>query len=406
MTSRFILTLTLLGVGTLFDAASAHAIPAFARRYQVSCQMCHDPAPRLNAFGEAFAANGFEFTPAEPPRDTIEVGDPLLRLIRRLDLAVRFDGYLAYARPTGRDGRGLDLQTPYNIKVLSGGPIADRISYYMYFFLSERGEVAGLEDAYLQFTDVAGSGVSVIAGQFQVSDPLFKRELRLPVEDYQPYRVRVGNVRADLTYERGLLATYDPWAGGALAVMLVNGQGLREAGEDRMYDRDALKNVALHLSQELHPRLRLGVFGYWGREAAEGERDRIVVWGPDATLVPREKVEINLQFLRREDSNPLLTPAGTSSRVNSVLGEVVAGPWGDQGRWYATALYNWIEADRPLVSLRLGEQQTPTGYLDRYQTVSGGLHYLLERNIRVVGEAGWDLERQEPRVTVGATLAW
>lgn len=51
--------------------------------------------------------------------------------------------------------------------------------------------MAGLEDAYVQFTDVGGSGVSVIAGQFQVSDPLFKRELRLEYEDYQPYRVRV-----------------------------------------------------------------------------------------------------------------------------------------------------------------------------------------------------------------------
>ena len=37
-----------------------------------------------------------------------------------------------------------------------------------------------------------GPNVSVLAGQFQVSDPLFKRELRLEYEDYQPYRVRVG----------------------------------------------------------------------------------------------------------------------------------------------------------------------------------------------------------------------
>jgi hypothetical protein len=41
----------------------AEAIPAFARKYGVSCQMCHDPVPRLNAAGEAFAANGFQFAP-------------------------------------------------------------------------------------------------------------------------------------------------------------------------------------------------------------------------------------------------------------------------------------------------------------------------------------------------------
>jgi hypothetical protein len=55
----------------------------------------------------------------------------------------------------------------------------------------------------VQFTDIASSGVSLIAGQFQVSDPLFKRELRLEYEDYQPYRVRVGLTTADLTYDRG-----------------------------------------------------------------------------------------------------------------------------------------------------------------------------------------------------------
>ena len=126
-----------------------------------------------------------------------------------------------------------DLQTPWLLKLLSGGEVADDISYYFYFFLGERGEVAGIEDAYLQFTDIAGSGVSVIAGQFQVSDPMFKRELRLEYEDYQPYRVRVGDTRADLTYDRGLMATWSPRDGTDLVFEVVNGQGLsaiREVG--------------------------------------------------------------------------------------------------------------------------------------------------------------------------------
>ena len=35
------------------------AIPAFARKYGLSCKICHDPFPRLNAYGEDFAGNGF-----------------------------------------------------------------------------------------------------------------------------------------------------------------------------------------------------------------------------------------------------------------------------------------------------------------------------------------------------------
>jgi hypothetical protein len=386
-------------------ATPADAIPPFARKYNVSCQLCHDPAPRLTAFGEQFAANGFEFAIGEEARDTIDTGDELLRLLRRIDVGVRFDAYANMVRPIARDRTAIDLQTPWNIKVLSGGPIFDRVSYYMYFFLSERGEVAGLEDAYLQFTDIANTGVSVIAGQFQVSDPLFKRELRLQYEDYQPYRVRVGAARADLTYDRGFFLTYAPWDGGDLALMAINGQGLRAAGEDRLYDRDHLQNYAAHFSQGLGP-IRLGAFGYWGRESADGERDRILIWGPDATLSLRDDLELNLQFLRRDDTNPLLVPGGPSSRVNSAFAELVAGPFGAGERWYLTGLYNWIDADQPLISLRIGEQETGNGFLQRYHTASAGAHYLLARNIRLMAEAGWDMELERPRFTVGTTLAW
>jgi hypothetical protein len=38
-----------------------HAIPAFARKYKTSCQTCHNGFPKLNAFGEAFRRNGYQF---------------------------------------------------------------------------------------------------------------------------------------------------------------------------------------------------------------------------------------------------------------------------------------------------------------------------------------------------------
>jgi hypothetical protein len=386
-------------------AAPASAIPAFARKYNVSCSMCHDPAPRLTQFGEQFAANGFEFAIGEAARDTLDTGDAMLRLLRRIDLAFRLDAYASVIRPIGRDRTAFDLQTPYNIKLLSGGPIADRISYYLYFFLSERGEVSGLEDAYVQFTDIANSGISVIAGQFQVSDPLFKRELRLQYEDYQPYRVRVGAARADLTYDRGFFVTYAPWDGGDLALIAVNGVGLGHAGEDRLYDSDHLKNFAARYSQDLGV-VRVGAFGYWGRERASAETDRILIWGPDATLSPVDRIEVNLQFLRREDTNPLLVPGGPASRVNSAFAELIAGPYGEDGRWHLAALYNWIDADQPLLSLRVGEQATAGGYLQRYHAGSAGVHYLLQRNVRLMAEAGWDFEFDRPRLTTGVTLAW
>jgi hypothetical protein len=397
--------LLLAVVAAALEAAPAAAIPSFARKYGVSCSLCHDPAPRLTAFGDQFAANGFEMRVGEEARDTVDTGDDLLRLLRRIDLSFRFDAYVAAADPIGGTGSRMDLQTPYNIKILSGGPIAEKVSYYMYFFLTERGEVAGLEDAYIQFSDIAGAGASLIAGQFQVSDPMFKRELRLPYEDYQLYRVRVGHARPDLTYDRGFFASYEPWSGSALSLMLVNGTGIGHAGVDRLYDQDPFKNVAAHLSQELGP-VRLGAFAYRGVERAGGFRDRILIFGPDATVEVAEGVEVNLQFLRRDDTNPLLGETPLATRVDSFLGELVVRPFGANSRWYLTGLYNWIDADRPLLSLRIGEQATPEGYLQRYHSASIGAHYLLQRNVRLLAEGGWDVERGRPRGAIGTTLAW
>lgn len=380
--------------------ASAHAIPAFARRYGVSCNLCHAPAPRLNAFGEQFAANGFELQPGEAPRDTIDTGDGLLRLLRRIEFALRLELFATASTPVREAAGDIDLQMPYNIKLLSGGPLANRISYYMYFFLSERGEVAGLEDAYIQFTDIGGSGVSVLAGQFQVSDPLFKRELRLPYEDYQAYRVRVGEARSDMTYDRGLMVTAAPWEGGDLAVSMVNGAGLSAADADRQFDTDALKNFALRISQELGP-LRVGGFAYFGEQRVDTAADRIRVYGPDATL-RLGNLELNAQYLRRTDSDPVFDGLINDTEVDAVFGEIVFSPAGPTGRWHFTALYNWIDAALPIFTLRAGEE-TP---LSHYESVSGSMHYLLQRNVRLLGEAGYDVERKRTRFTFGGVLAW
>jgi hypothetical protein len=398
-------------------ASPAEAIPAFARKYRVSCAMCHAPIPRLNAFGEQFASNGFEFAPGEEPRDTIATGDSLLRLQQMLPLAVRFDAYVTALSRRHKGQASVDQMVPWVVKVLSGGQVADRISYYMYFLASERGEVAGLEDAYVQFTDVANSGVSVIVGQFQVSDPLFKRELRLQYEDYQPYRVRVGHTRADLTYDRGVMALWSPAKGTDLAFQVVNGTGLSAANAARQYDEDGLKNFALRVSQDIGP-LRLGGFGYWGEERANDTWSRVRMVGPDGTLNLGLRAELNFQYYRRWDDDPFLgacsvaepCPGGATTNfettVDAAMAELLFWPRGQAGRWVVAGLWNLIDADAPVVSLRLGEQDEAPGFLKRYHTGGVGLHYMLRRNLRLLGEGAWDFERDQARLVTGASLAF
>ena len=409
--------LVLLALASAASPRVASAIPPFARKYGVSCAMCHQPIPRLTPFGEAFAANGFEFAMGEEPRDTIGTGDPLLRLQRNIGVGVRVDAYQRLLSKRAAGEPMLDQQLPYTLKVLSGGQVANKISYYMYALVSERGALVGLEDAFIQFSDLGGTGVNLAVGQFQVSDPLFKRELRLSFEDYHPYRVRVGDTRADLTYERGMMASWSPRAGTDLTFQVVNGQGLSEATATRSYDRDSHQTGVARWSQDIGP-LRVGVFGYAGSEAAGGVTSRIRMFGPDATVPISRFGEMNLQFYRRWDSDPFLgrcsalepcpggetTPFATT--VDAAMAELIFWPAGPAGRWFVTGLVNYIEADGPVISLRLGEQDTAPGFLTRYRTQSLGVHYLLQRNVRLITEGAWDTDRERARLVTGFTLAF
>ena len=49
------------------DVCPAEAVPAFARQYDVQCNVCHTRPPRLNSFGEQFHLMGFQMPSAARP---------------------------------------------------------------------------------------------------------------------------------------------------------------------------------------------------------------------------------------------------------------------------------------------------------------------------------------------------
>jgi hypothetical protein len=373
----------------------ALAIPAFARRYKVSCQTCHNPFPKLNDFGFQFAANGYRMGPAEEPKDTLGTGDELLALMKDLPLAVRLEMYAqAYA-----NGKVVtDFQYPYGLKLLSGGAISRKISYYFYTFLVERGDIGGVEDAFLHINDIGGAPVDLVIGQFQVSDPLFKRELRLEFEDYAVYRTRLGSVPVDLTYDRGLMGMAD-LVGFTVTGELLNGSGIGGAQANRRYDTDASKSLFLHVARDLGPPLRLGAFGYYGRSTVSGVTDRTRMLGLDGT-VALGPVELNGQFIHRRDDAPTYTTGEPEVRMNGGFGELIVRPAGS--RFYGFALYNLVSASRPLMDVRLGGPAPGR----RYESISGGIGHLLQRNLRVSGEMTYDLGQDLARITLGVVTAF
>lgn len=400
LTMLTIFALTLVA-GFIADSQRADAIPAFARKYRMSCTTCHSPIPRLKPYGDEYAANGFVLKDQEAPRYFVDAGDQNLSLIREFPIAVRFDGYLQYASETDRD---LDFSSPYIVKLLSGGSLGYNLAYYFYFLMSERGEIVGIEDAYLMYNNLGGVNFDIYVGQFQVSDPIFKRELRLTYEDYQIYKTKPGESQIGLTYDRGVMLSYGIENGPSLLVEILNGNGLPEADELRVYDSDKYKNFMGRISWDLNENLRLGGMSYYGKEGSAVTSE---VWmlGPDATITDGKYLELNLQYVERRDSNPLFAHGAIPDnhvKTRGGFAELIVTPHGDRSRWYMVGLVNFVEVDPN--GYAWGE---PADILRwKYRSVSGHVGYLLRTNVRLVAELMYDLEAEEFRQVVGFVSAF
>ena len=390
-TVRFVVSIFALAFFSSLASESLYAIPAFARKYRMSCKTCHMAVPKLKPYGDEFAGNGFELTDQEAPRFYVDTGDDRLSLIRDFPIAVRMDGFINYN--DFADKRS-DIQTPYLMKILSGGSLTKNLAYYFYFYMDERGEVVGVEDAYIMFNNLLGEDLDIYLGQFQISDPLFKRELRLTLEDYMIYKINVGESRKNLAYDRGIMVTYGLPTGTDLIFELLNGNGLSEADEVRNFDSDKYKDVMGRISQDIGEYLRIGAFAYYGREKSAGIVNRTWLAGPDLTISSGEnsRFELNLQYVERRDDNPLFISFGAKEiKTKGLIGEMVIAPQGDESDVFLVGLVNWIDSN--------------IDELD-YKSLTGHLSYILRRNVRLVGEVTHNWANDTNRVGVGFVSAF
>jgi len=391
MRRNTVLVLTLftgLAAVALLPTEEADAIPAFARKYRFSCSTCHAPFPRLKPFGDEFAGRGFRLEdPAqEPTRATYDTGDPMLALSRDLPLAVRLDFHSSWKQEATAEA---DFEWPWAFKLLSGGPVSPRVSYYFYAII-EKGEPIKLEDTYLQFSSPFGLPLDMIVGQFQVCDPVAKRELRLEREDYEIFKARVGDSRVNLAYDRGvLLAGTLPGDVDAI-LQVVNGNGIDEAEGDE-FDSDTPKNVALRLARQFGP-VRLGVLGYRGRTETDAAENVTTYLGPDLVADLGERWQLSACYLQRRDDDPFFTgDAALDVETDGGFAELLFFPQGQDGRWTLAALYNTITSDDPAAE---------------YESVALSSNLLLARNAKLLFEVARDLQHDATRVTIGAVTAF
>jgi len=388
MRKNLILQIMLLLFMGLYVQES-YGIPAFARRYKISCTTCHTPFPRLKPYGNDFAGNGMVIKEEERDRDYISAGDDLLWLNRDFPVAVRFD---AYTVSDENHKVKKDLQMPWGLKLMSGGTLYKNIGYYFYFYMSERGGVEGIEDGYIHFDNLFSSGLDIMVGQFQTSDPLMKRELRLTFEDYEIYKQSIGKSETNLTYDRGIMLVYGiEKTGTDLVGMIVNGNGKEEAGDDKKFDMDNHKNIGLRLMQDVMGWFNIGGFYYVGKEESNGIINKVTYVGPDfnTSIGP---LDLTFQYLLRKDTDPMfISRPDIKVETEGIVCEVTFSPKLDKSRFYLTGLYNHIEYDYNCGGLDVMDYETAT--------LSGT--YLLARNLRVSVEYTRDLHIDRNRFVLG-----
>jgi hypothetical protein len=371
-TALFRIVISSVIILIIFPADPAYSIPAFARKYQISCQVCHSPAmPRLKGFGEEFAGNGFRLTEYESPRYFIQTGDDRLSLFRELPLAIRLDGHVMFNFDEASSPK---FASPYILKILSGGELSDKLSYYFYFLMSEGGEIVGVEDAFLMYHDLFNTGINFYIGQFQASDPLFKGELRYTLQGYEIYDSKPGNSSASLKYERGIMLEKSFSTGTTLIGEVINGSGL----DAPLFDNDKYKNFMFKASQDIGKKVTIGAFVYFGKEGLTDTlsafTNNVKMYGPDLTINLDDKFVLNAQYVYRTDSHVFDTEEGKTYEnvlTRGGFAELIFSPRGDMSKWYLTGLFNWVDSDADALDFTAG-------------TFHAG--YLLRRNLRVVGE--------------------
>ena len=228
------------------------------------------------------------------------------------------------------------------------------------------------------WNNLFGLGVNFYIGQFQKSDPLFKRESRLTLEDYHAYTSAPGNSKGSLKYDRGIMVEYGLPTGTSIVGELVNGNGITQAGEEFLFDMDKYKTWLLRVNQDIGEVIRIGFFGSSGKELLPGSTDDFVstmtYFGPDLTLNFNEHLIINLQYVRRTDSKVYLDAHDImvdDVAMNAGFAEIIFAPKGDRSNWYFTGLLNLVDSE--------------LDYLD-YESLTFHTGYLLRRNVRLVGE--------------------
>jgi hypothetical protein len=226
------------------------SIPAFARMYNVSCNLCHVAYPKLNRFGNHFADIGYYFQGKQEEVYT-DAPDDNLKIFKHPPFAVRIVQNLVAQYDKEDKGIFLDFESPLLTKILFGGALGKNLSLYSYIVF-EKGEAPFFEDAWVDIHELFNLPISITIGQFQIADLMFLRETRLTQADFYIYKLKPYPI----TYHRGIL-----FGTPFFDLGVVNGNGVGQM-VGNFFDN----NVQKWYFGRIPLPFESGIFFLWGEE--------------------------------------------------------------------------------------------------------------------------------------------
>ncbi len=159
---------SLLALALATAATAAHAVPAFARKYDSNCSSCHNAYPQLNKAGRKFKEAGYAF--------------PKLKGETTISDFLHFDSYLPASavfkiRPYDKKNDGDEkLRALHEVELMVAGRLYKNVSGYFELEAEDedtnaRGFEVGVSDAWLTYTHSDAVKLQATWGSLLATDP-------------------------------------------------------------------------------------------------------------------------------------------------------------------------------------------------------------------------------------------
>jgi len=169
LTTQFLTLLILIVfIAVLFPSVS-EAIPAFARKTNMTCSTCHTAWPSLNAFGRQYKEHGYRIGHLEPPTKIISEN---LKWNESVPISV-----LLVSRPYDKKKTGEQkIRALHEVELMVAGPMGEKFSSFIEIEaededLNARGFETGISSAALTYNADEAAHLQVSWGSITWFDP-------------------------------------------------------------------------------------------------------------------------------------------------------------------------------------------------------------------------------------------